>query len=109
MSEMPGQTWESDDCVRRTVVLPMALAARLAARAELRRLSVSDLLAEYAGEGLRRDEVRSGTRSERPGRRADHVQKAEAANDDGDGPAREGEPEGDDVRSHDPRISGQAD
>jgi hypothetical protein len=61
MSEMPGEAWESDDCVRRTVVLPVELAARLAARAEQRRLSVSDLLAEYAEEGLRREEVRPGT------------------------------------------------
>jgi hypothetical protein len=58
---MPGEAWESDDCVRRTVVLPVELAARLAARAEQRRLSVSDLLAEYAEEGLRREEVRPGT------------------------------------------------
>ena len=57
---MPGEAWESDDCVRRTVVLPVELAARLAARAEQRRLSVSDLLAEYAEEGLRREEVRPG-------------------------------------------------
>ena len=49
--------WEGDDCVSRTVVLPVALAERLAARAELRALSVSDLLAEYAEEGLRRDET----------------------------------------------------
>lgn len=61
VSEMPGEAWESDDCVRRTVVLPVELAARLAARAEQRRLSVSDLLAEYAEEGLRREEVRPGT------------------------------------------------
>jgi len=47
--------WESDDCVRRTVVMPIALAEPLAARAEQRGLSVSDLLAEYAEEGLRRD------------------------------------------------------
>ncbi len=55
MSDMPGEGWESDDCVRRTVVMPTALAERLAARAERRGLSVSDLLAEYAAEGLRRD------------------------------------------------------
>ena len=48
MSDMPGEGWESDDCVRRTVVMPTALAER-------RGLSVSDLLAEYAQEGLRRD------------------------------------------------------
>jgi hypothetical protein len=46
--------WESDDCVRRTVVIPTELAERLAAEAERRGLSVSDLLIEYADEGLRR-------------------------------------------------------
>ena len=51
----PG--WESDDCVRRIVVLPIVLAERLADRAEKRGLSVSDLLVEYAEEGLRRDEA----------------------------------------------------
>jgi hypothetical protein len=55
MSDEADEAWESDDCVRRTVVLPIALAERLAARAEQRGLSVSDLLAEYATEGLRRD------------------------------------------------------
>ena len=55
MSEAPDEAWESDDCVRRTVVMPTALAERLAARAEQRGLSVSDLLAEYAEEGLLRD------------------------------------------------------
>ena len=55
MSETPGEGWESDDCVRRTVVLPAVLAEHLAAEAERRGLSVSDLLAEYAAEGLRRD------------------------------------------------------
>lgn len=49
--------WEGDDCVNRMVVLPVALAERLAARAEQRALSVSDLLVEYAEEGLRRDEA----------------------------------------------------
>jgi hypothetical protein len=48
--------WESDDCVRRTVVLPTGLAERLAAEAERRGLSVSDLLIEYAEEGLRGEE-----------------------------------------------------
>jgi hypothetical protein len=37
------------------VVLPIALAERLAATAEVRALSVSDLIVEYAEEGLRRD------------------------------------------------------
>ncbi len=55
MSETPGEAWESDDCVRRTVVMPAVLAERLAAQAERRDLSVSDLLVEYAEEGLRRD------------------------------------------------------
>ena len=55
MSEVPGEVWESDDCVRRTVVLPALLAERLAARAEKRGLSFSDLLVEYAQDGLDRD------------------------------------------------------
>ncbi len=55
MSETPSEAWESDDCVRRTVVMPTVLAERLAAEAERRDLSVSDLLVEYAEEGLRRD------------------------------------------------------
>ena len=55
MSETPGEAWEGDDCVRRTVVLPAGLAERLAFAAEQRGLSVSDLLAEYAEQGLRRD------------------------------------------------------
>jgi hypothetical protein len=37
------------------VVLSVELAERLAAEAERRGLSVSDLLAEYAAEGLQRD------------------------------------------------------
>ncbi len=55
MTEVPDEAWESDDCVRRTVVMPAGLAERLAARAEQRGLSVSDLLTEYAEEGLNRD------------------------------------------------------
>jgi hypothetical protein len=55
VSEVPDEVWESDDCVRRTVVLPAVLAERLAGQAEQRGLSISDLLAEYAEEGLRRD------------------------------------------------------
>ena len=54
MSETPDDVWESDDCVRRTVVIPTELAERLAAEAERRGLSVSDLLIEYADEGLGR-------------------------------------------------------
>ena len=52
MSETPDEVWESDDCVRRTVVIPAELAERLAAEAERRGLSVSDLLIEYADAGL---------------------------------------------------------
>ena len=54
MSETSDETWERDDCVRRTVVLPTELAERLAAEAERRGLSVSDLLIEYADDALRR-------------------------------------------------------
>ncbi len=53
--DIPGEAWESDDHVRRTVVMTVVLAERLAAQAERRGLSVSDLLAGYAEEGLRRD------------------------------------------------------
>jgi len=55
VSETPDQGWESDDGVRRTVVMPVTLAERLAAEAERRGLSISELLVEYAEEGLRRD------------------------------------------------------
>jgi predicted HicB family RNase H-like nuclease len=55
LSETPEDVWESDDCVRRTVVLPTELAERLAAEAERRGLSVSDLLIEYIDEALRRE------------------------------------------------------
>ena len=55
MSETPDEVWERDDCVRRTVVLPTELAERLAMEAERRGLSVSDLLIEYADEGLQRE------------------------------------------------------
>jgi len=54
LSETPDEVWESDDCVRRTVVIPTELAERLAAEAESRGLSISDLLIEYADQGLRR-------------------------------------------------------
>jgi hypothetical protein len=55
LSETPDDVWESDDCVRRTVVIPTELAERLAAEAERRSVSVSELLIEYADEGLRRE------------------------------------------------------
>jgi hypothetical protein len=57
LSETPDDVWESDDCVRRTVVIPTELAERLAAEAERRRVSVSDLLIEYADAGLRHQET----------------------------------------------------
>ncbi len=60
MSEAPVEAWESDDCVSRTVVLPTELAERLANQAQRRGLSVSDLLAEYARQGLARDAVCPG-------------------------------------------------
>jgi len=55
VSELPGEVRESDDSVCRTVVMAAGLAERLATQAERRGLSVSDLLAEYAQEGLARD------------------------------------------------------
>jgi len=54
LSETTDEVWEHDDCVRRTVVLPTELAERLADEAERRGLSVSDLLIEYADDGLKR-------------------------------------------------------
>ncbi len=59
MSETPDEGWERDDCVRRTIVLPTELAERLAAEAERRGLSVSDLLIEYADTGLQRASAES--------------------------------------------------
>ena len=56
VSEVTEEAWESDDCVRRAVIMPTGLAERLAARAEQRGLSFSDLLVWYAEEGLQRDE-----------------------------------------------------
>lgn len=52
MSEVPDEVWESDDYVSRTVVMPAGLAERLAATAERRGLSVSELVIEYARQGL---------------------------------------------------------
>ena len=56
MPEWDDEGWERDDTVRRTVVLPNDLAARLAAEAGRRGISLSDLLAEYAEQGLRRSQ-----------------------------------------------------
>jgi hypothetical protein len=51
--EVIDEGWERDDSVRRTIVLPAELAGRLAAEADRRGISVSELLAEYAEQGLR--------------------------------------------------------
>jgi hypothetical protein len=51
--EVSDEGWEQDDHVLRTIVLPSDLAARLAAEADRRAVSVSELLAEYAEQGLR--------------------------------------------------------
>jgi hypothetical protein len=51
--ELTDEGWERDDCVRRTIVLPGDLAERLAAEAGRRGISVSDLLIDYAEQGLR--------------------------------------------------------
>ena len=53
MPEFSDAGWERDDTVRRTIVLPGDLAGRLAAEAGRRGISLSDLLAEYAEQGLR--------------------------------------------------------
>lgn len=53
MPEPPHGAWEHDEYVHRNVVFPAGLAERLAAEAERRGLSVSDLLVEYAEAGLR--------------------------------------------------------
>jgi hypothetical protein len=51
--EFSEEGWERDDSVHRTIVLPDDLAERLAAEAERRGISLSDLLTEYAEQGLR--------------------------------------------------------
>ena len=53
MPEFSDEGWESDESVRRTIVLPVDLAERLAAEAGRRGISLSDLLTEYAEQGLR--------------------------------------------------------
>jgi hypothetical protein len=53
MTELGDESWERDDTVRRTIVLPSDLAERLAAEAGRRGISLNDLLAEYAEQGLR--------------------------------------------------------
>ena len=51
--EFSDEGWEHDDSVHRTIVLPSDLAGRLAAEAGRRGISLSDLIAEYAEQGLR--------------------------------------------------------
>jgi hypothetical protein len=51
--EPPYEAWAHDDYVHRSVMLPVGLAERLAAEAERRDISVSDLLVEYAEACLR--------------------------------------------------------
>ena len=53
MPEFSDEGWERDDSVHRTIVLPSDLAERLAAEAGRRAISLSDLLTEYAEQGLR--------------------------------------------------------
>jgi hypothetical protein len=50
--DFSDEGWERDDSVHRSNVLPGGLAARLAAEATRRGISLSDLLAEYAEQGL---------------------------------------------------------
>jgi hypothetical protein len=54
LPEYGDESWERDDTVRRTIVLPSDLAERLAAEAGRRGISLNELLAEYAEQGLRR-------------------------------------------------------
>jgi hypothetical protein len=54
LSEARDDAWESDDYVRRSLVMPVELAERLAVEADRRGVSVNDLLIEYADAGLRR-------------------------------------------------------
>jgi len=69
LPEVSDEGWERDDSVRRTIVLPSDLAERLAAEAGRRGISLSDLVAEYAEQGLRRPgSARHG--QARPGRGA---------------------------------------
>ena len=58
MPELSDEGWERDDNVHRTIVFSSDLAERLAAEAGRRSISLSDLLTEYAEEGLR--QARSG-------------------------------------------------
>jgi hypothetical protein len=53
LPEVSDESWERDDSVHRTIVLPSDLAEQLAAEAARRDISLSDLLTEYAEKGLR--------------------------------------------------------
>jgi hypothetical protein len=55
--EFSNEGWERDDSVHRTIVLPSDLAERLAAEAGRRGISLSDLLTEYAEQGLRQTPI----------------------------------------------------
>ena len=57
MSEVTDEAWERNDFVRRAIMMPAGLAERLAAQAERRGLSISELLVRYAEDGLQRDEA----------------------------------------------------
>ena len=52
MRDFSDEGWERDDSVHRSIVLPAELAGRLAAEAARRGISLSDLLTEYAEQGL---------------------------------------------------------
>jgi len=69
LSEFGDESWERDDAVRRTIVLPGDLAGRLAAEAGRRDISLSDLLVEYAEQGLRQTRSNPGdnTARQQPG------------------------------------------
>jgi hypothetical protein len=52
LSETPDEVWESDELVRRTIVIPRELAERLAAEAERRDQGINDLIVDLAEQGL---------------------------------------------------------
>jgi hypothetical protein len=52
LSDTPDEVWESDDLVRRTIVIPRELAERLAAEAERRDQGMNELIVELAEQGL---------------------------------------------------------
>jgi hypothetical protein len=51
--ELSDEGWERNESVHRTIVLSSDLAGRLAAEAGRRGISLSELLTEYAEQGLR--------------------------------------------------------